>query len=156
MVIKAIAKMGDHSVHYLIAGQGVLQKQLEKLAFGLGVAGQIHFLGFREDIADIMKLVDIYCLPSLREGLNVSLMEAIASGLPCIVSNIRGNRDLIDCNGGYRVTLNSSDGWARAISDVIENKKVMKAFGVYNQKKVLKFSSDTVNRKMRGIYGSVL
>ena len=153
MVIKAIAKMGDHSVHYLIAGQGVLQKQLEKLAFGLGVAGQIHFLGFREDIADIMKLVDIYCLPSLREGLNVSLMEAIASGLPCIASDIRGNRDLLE-KGMEQclVSKNSVDNWTKSILFCIKNPKEIKKMVENNQKYIKKFSEDLVIQKIQGLY----
>ena len=153
MVIKAIAKMGDHSVHYLIAGQGVLQKQLEKLAFGLGVAGQIHFLGFREDIADIMKLVDIYCLPSLREGLNVSLMEAIASGLPCIASDIRGNRDLLE-KGMEQclVSKNSVDNWTKSILFCIKNPKEIKKMVENNQKYIKKFSEDLVIQRIQGLY----
>lgn len=153
MVIKAIAKMGDHSVHYLIAGQGVLQKQLEKLAFGLGVAGQIHFLGFREDIADIMKLVDIYCLPSLREGLNVSLMEAIASGLPCIASDIRGNRDLLG-KGMERclVSKNLVDNWMKSILFCIKNPKEIKKMVENNQKYIKKFSEDLVIQKIQELY----
>ena len=145
--------MGDHSVHYLIAGQGVLQKQLEKLAFGLGVAGQIHFLGFREDIADIMKLVDIYCLPSLREGLNVSLMEAIASGLPCIASDIRGNRDLLG-KGMERclVSKNLVDNWMKSILFCIKNPKEIKKMVENNQKYIKKFSEDLVIQKIQELY----
>ncbi len=161
VIIKAFEKMRNENIlpknlYYVVVGIGSRKEQLKRLARDVKLSNRILFAGYRSDVADFYDASDVFVFPSYREGLSLSLMEAMSSGLPCIVSNIRGNRDLIDCNGGYRVTLNSSDGWARAISDVIENKKVMKAFGVYNQKKVLKFSSDTVNRKMRGIYGSVL
>ena len=150
MVIKAIAKMGDHSVHYLIAGRGVLQKQLEKLAFGLGVAGQIHFLGFREDIADIMKLVDIYCLPSLREGLNVSLMEAIASGLPCIASDIRGNRDLL--GRGCLVPADKPEVWVQKIREYTGNIEELATAKKWGEKRMELFSQKEVLGSMQEIY----
>ena len=149
-VIKAIAKMGDHSVHYLIAGRGVLQKQLEKLAFGLGVAGQIHFLGFREDIADIMKLVDIYCLPSLREGLNVSLMEAIASGLPCIASDIRGNRDLL--GRGCLVPADKPEVWVQKIREYTGNIEELATAKKWGEKRMELFSQKEVLGSMQEIY----
>lgn len=149
-VIKAIAKMGDHSVHYLIAGQGVLQKQLEKLAFCLGVASQVHFLGFREDIADIMKLVDIYCLPSLREGLNVSLMEAIASGLPCIASDIRGNRDLL--GRGCLVPADKPEVWVQKIREYTGNIEELATAKKWGEKRMELFSQKEVLGSMQEIY----
>ncbi len=56
----------------------------------------MKLLGFRKDISELLQVVDVYVLPSKREGLNVSVMDAMASGLPCAVSRIRGNMDLID------------------------------------------------------------
>ena len=146
-VIKAIAKMGDHSVHYIIAGRGVLQKQLEKLAFCLGVASQVHFLGFREDIADIMKVVDIYCLPSFREGLNVSLMEAIASGLPWIASDIRGNRDLFGKGKGCLLPPDNPEVWAENLKKMKKNQLKEKS-----NNKIFNFSVIKVESKMKRIY----
>ena len=56
---------------------------------------KLHLLGYRTDISELYNSADIFVFPSIREGLSVSLMEAMASGLPCIVSKIRGNVDLI-------------------------------------------------------------
>ena len=69
-----------------------------------GIDKQVHLLGYRRDIAEICKASDLFAFPSYREGLSVALMEAMASGLPIICSDIRGNRDLIiDGKGGYLV-----------------------------------------------------
>ena len=62
----------------------------------------VHFLGYRNDVKELYEMSDCFVMPFFREGLSRSIMEAMASGLPCIVSDIRGNRDLIDDKkGGY-------------------------------------------------------
>ena len=62
----------------------------------------LYLLGYRSDVKELLKMADTYILPSFREGLNVSVMEAMASGLPVICSNIRGNVDMVtDGENGY-------------------------------------------------------
>ena len=102
VVIKALADIGDSNMHYAIAGKGEKKEDLDKLAKKLNV--NLHLLGYRSDVAELYKIADLYVLPSIREGLNVSVMEAMASGCPTIVSRIRGNTDMVpsencfDCN----------------------------------------------------------
>ncbi len=86
----------DKNTHYLICGQGELKKYLEEKAKKLNVENRLHLLGYRSDIIEVMKACDVFLFPSLQEGLPVALMEAMASGLPCIASNIRGNVDLLE------------------------------------------------------------
>lgn len=94
-VIRALARLNDTHVHYAIAGQGELYDSLSRLAMELGVEKQVHLPGFRSDVAALYRIADLYVHPSFREGLPVSVMEAMASGLPCIGSDIRGVRDLL-------------------------------------------------------------
>ena len=96
IVIRAIKQMGDITLHYAIAGDGCLKEYLERLALDLEIKDQIHLLGVRTDVSELYKIADIYIHPSLREGLPVAVMEAIAAKIPVICSDIRGNRDLID------------------------------------------------------------
>lgn len=98
VVLKALAELKDTNIHYAICGKGELRNYLLDLARSLNVSERFHLLGIREDIAEILKCGDIFVHPSLREGLPVALMEAMASGLPCIASKIRGNIDLIQDN----------------------------------------------------------
>ena len=84
-----------NSVHYVICGTGSLKSQHEQLANELKVSERLHLLGYRSDVIKIMKSCDVFVFPSKREGLSVALMEAMASSLPCIASNIRGNFDLL-------------------------------------------------------------
>lgn len=95
VVIRALAEMRNPQIHYFIAGSGKLKTKLEDLSTKLGVKKQVHLLGYRNDVEQLLQIADIYLLPSKREGLNVSLMEAIASKTLVLCSNIRGNRDLI-------------------------------------------------------------
>lgn len=93
LVIRAIPQL--HNVHYAIAGQGELSSYLKQLIYDLHVEDRVHLLGFRSDVSELYKTADIFVFPSIHEGLPVAVMEAMASGLPCAVSNIRGNSDLI-------------------------------------------------------------
>lgn len=149
-VIHALKKL-DHNVHYLIAGIGELESELIHLASEIGVETRVHLLGYRNDIADILKLVDVFLLPSIREGLNVSLMEAMASGLPCICGDIRGNNDLIvEGKGGYRVKSTNVDAWREAINKIIKDNLIN--FGLYNRNVIQNFSIDIVQKRMKEVY----
>ena len=121
VVIRAIKKINRKDIHYIICGKGVLQGDLEKLTKELGLQQQIHFLGFRTDAKEWLKASDIFVFPSYREGLSVSLMEAMAAGLPVICSNIRGNVDLIQANrGGYLVEPDNEEAIVQNIQHLLE------------------------------------
>lgn len=94
-VLKALSQIKDKNFIYLICGRGVLKEYLHNLTKQLGLESKVKFLGFRKDIAEICKTADLFIFPSYQEGLPVALMEAMATGLPVIASNVRGNRDLI-------------------------------------------------------------
>ena len=91
--LKAVSMLPD--VDYSIAGSGVLMEDLKKEAIELGIEDRVHFLGYRNDVPELLKKADLFLFPSLREGLPVSLMEAIAAKVPCVAYNIRGCRDLL-------------------------------------------------------------
>lgn len=95
-VIKAIAMLQNENIHYAIAGKGELANRLEETAANLGLSNRVHLLGFRSDVAELYHAADLFVHPSLREGLPVAVMEAIASHLPVICSDIRGARELVD------------------------------------------------------------
>lgn len=95
LVLRAMEIMQDQNLHYAVAGTGPSREKLMALAEELNIADQLHLLGYRTDVAELYKTVDLYVHPSFREGLPVALMEAMAAGLPCIASNIRGCADLL-------------------------------------------------------------
>ncbi len=78
----------------VIAGDGPVQARLEELTRHLGVADRVTFLGFREDVSDLLAACDLVVLPSLREGLSIALLEAMAAGKPIIATSIGSHREL--------------------------------------------------------------
>lgn len=154
--IKAIAGLKNKNIHYIVAGVGRLDKHLINVAEECNVKNNVHLLGRREDIAELCDLADIFCFPSYREGLPVSLMEAMASGLPCVVSNIRGNSDLIENGqGGFLISPTDTNTFADKINTLISDEKLCAEMGEINKKNIVTFSSENVEKMMREIYLSV-
>lgn len=146
-VIRAISEI--ENIYYFIAGKGELQVHLQSVIDELGVSNRVKLLGFRNDVDELCQVADIFVMPSLREGLSVALMEAMASGLPCVVSRIRGNIDLIDENGGVLFDPHSVNECKNAIQSV--RFADSESMGNYNQKKIQGFSLKSVNEKLKRI-----
>lgn len=146
-VIKALKGI---DITYVIVGKGELKERLKTVAKESGV--DLRLMGFRSDVADFYDAADIYILPSIREGLNVSLMEAMASSLPCLCGDIRGNVDLIDENGGYLFDPEKVEDIHNAIGRALDNRKGM---GVYNLQKIKAFDLKVVTDLTSKIYGGV-
>lgn len=145
-VIRAIK---DLDVYYIIAGKGCLYEHLQNVIDELGMNNKVKLLGFRSDIGELCEAADIYVMPSYREGLSVALMEAMASGLPCVASRIRGNIDLIDENGGSLFEPHNIEDCTRALREVISRETG--CLGLYNRKKIKKFSLSSINEQMNCI-----
>lgn len=94
-VLQALSKLKDKNFIYLICGRGALKEYLERKIQELHLENKAKLLGYRSDVIKILKTADLFIFPSKREGLPVSVIEAMAAGLLVIASNVRGNRDLI-------------------------------------------------------------
>lgn len=152
-VIKAIKKLSNPKVYFLICGQGPLEDNLKNFIKGLGLEKQVKLLGYRRDIVEISKSADVFTLPSFREGLPVALMEAMASGLPIVCSRIRGNTDLIeDGKGGYLIEATDSKGFADAINEIIQNINLIENMCTYNKGFAMNFDINNVKEAMKKIY----
>ena len=97
-VLCALADVPD--VHLAIAGT-IGQSPYPSLAQSLGIASRVHFLDFRRDVADLMRAADFFALPSRRDSCPLVLLEALASGLPAIVSGNVGTADLVRDGAGF-------------------------------------------------------
>lgn len=149
LVVNALPAL-DADVHYVICGQGPNEPLLRALAEKNGCAERLHLLGYCEDVSKVVASCDLFVFPSLREGLSLALMEAMAGGLPVSCSRIRGNVDLIDENGGTFFDPRSVDECAAALKRLLQADR--RAMGAYNAKRVQAFSRDTVNTLMAHIY----
>ena len=152
VAIKAIAKCKNPYLHYLICGKGPELENLKKLAKKENIESQIHFLGFRTDIKELLKASDIFLFTTLQEGMPRSMMEAMASGLPCIASRIRGNVDLLeDEKGGFLVPVDDVDTIAEKLNVLASNAELRKKMSERNLVRILDF--DTV--KVKEIIGKI-
>lgn len=85
-IFTALLKKESNTVLLLVGGGEGMSKMQEKVQ-ELGIAEHVRFLGVRSDVADLMQAMDVFVLPSLYEGLPVTMVEAQAAGLPCIISD---------------------------------------------------------------------
>lgn len=157
IAIEALAKIKNNNVHYLICGVGPEKDNLEKLAVENEIAERIHFLGFRSDVKELMKISDIFLFTTLQEGMPRSMMEAMASGLPCIASKIRGNVDLLDeGQGGYLREPSDLEGISECISSLLDNPSLREKMGKYNLEIIKSYDVKVVIREIEKIYKEIL
>ncbi len=109
----------DPDVTLAIVGQGPLEADLHELAARLGLGERVRFLGYRSDAVEVMSGFDLFTLPSLHEGRPLALMEAMALGLPVVVTPVGGMADMIeDGRSGLVVPASEPSALARAFERV--------------------------------------
>lgn len=96
ILLDAIKQLNDKNVVLLIVGSGANTDRLQARIEKEELITSVKLLGYRTDVKELLKAADCFVFPSLQEGLPGALMEAMAAGLPCIASNIRGNKDALD------------------------------------------------------------
>lgn len=154
-IIKAMS-MCPANYHLLICGTGPLEPALRALATQTNVEKRCHFLGFRSDVKTLLMISDLFVMASKREGLPRSTMEAMAAGLPCVVSKIRGNVDLIDeGKGGYTIEPNDYEASAKAINKILSDRNLAKRMGDFNKNKITKFSVDKVKEQVIDLFNEL-
>ena len=157
VVIRALAKIRDTSVHYAIAGTGELYNYLKNLANELGLSERVHLLGYRSDVAYLYKAADVCVFPSIREGLGLAAIEGMASGLPLICSDNRGTRDYAtDGENAIVCKYNDIDQFARAIQTMTSNLDMRFNMGKLNQKEARNYDCNVVAEKMKKVYKEIL
>lgn len=155
IIIRALARLKNPSVHYAIAGKGDKREALLALGDELGVSGQVHLLGYRNDIPELNCSADVCCFPSLREGLGLGAIEAMACGLPIITSNVHGINDYsVDGVTGYKSAPMDAEGFASAIQKLAGDSDLRAEMGRYNAQLVRKYDVSHINQSLKEIYGS--
>lgn len=158
-LIKAIgllARQGE-KVHLALAGSGPSELDLRELASSLGVERQVHWMGHRSDIPQLLETADVAALVSHREGLPRSVMEAMAAGKPIIGTQIRGLRDLVeDGKTGLLVPVGDPESTAQAILQLKNQPELVSKMGEAGRARIQKFSLSEVLPDMEEIYSGAL
>lgn len=114
-IFAALLKKEPNAVLLLVGG-GTDMQRIQAKAQTLGIAEKVRFLGVRSDVADVMQAMDVFVFPSLYEGLPVTMVEAQASGLPCLISDKVPSECVLTNGLVEKVPLSESpDAWAEKI-----------------------------------------
>lgn len=154
VVIDALGKIGRKNIYYIICGRGPLVEDHKNRSKQLNIEKQVILAGYRTDVADFYKISDVFVFPSLREGLPVSVMEAMASGLPVIATRIRGSSDIVKDNvNGILLDPMDVDGFENAIIELCDNPNMRKQIAANNKEKSLEYDLPKILSEYRKIYG---
>ena len=157
IVIEALNQLKDTNIVYIIAGSGINQSKYERLISEYGLQKNIKIIGFREDINELCKAVDCFVHPSIREGLGIAPLEAMASGLPLIAAYVNGIKDYaVDGITGRCVDPRNVNQMCYAILELKNNNDFRKACAENNIEIARQFDQKISNEEMKNIYHSVM
>ena len=114
-LLQALARL-PVDVHLALAGEGSLASALANETRSLGIHTRVHFLGNVEEMPNFYRALDLFCLPSLREGLPLAPLEAQACGVPCVLTDVGGNREALWSHDGTLVPATDDLALARALA----------------------------------------
>ena len=118
----SLLKKTFSDVTLLFIGDGPLRKSLQSTVNSQNLEKNVIFAGERNDVAAMLRIMDVFVLPSLSEGMSNTILEAMASGLPVVASNIGNNSKLIkDGETGVLVSINEPNQLSNAISGILSN-----------------------------------
>lgn len=159
MLIRAVQrlKQREEKIRLLIVGADNYDGKYIKLAEELGVADCIDFLGHRNDACDLVHLSDIAVASSLREGLPVNVMEAMACGLPVVLADNRGHRELCrDGYNGYIVAPNDDEAMAEKIALIMNDTDLYNRLSGNGIELVQVFSKEKVLKETETVYNGFI
>ena len=147
VILKAMAAAQNCAIKLLVCGVGGELERLRRFSEKSDLNRRVQFLGLRNDVKELMKCSDVFVHPSRREGLGIAPLEAMASGLPVIISSRHGMKDYsIDGVTGF--VLRDPENWlelAKLLDFCANNIAAVKEMGVQNAKRVDKYSIDNVH-----------
>lgn len=154
-LLEAWKEIDDGNRILLIVGDGRLRNQLEAFASD-NLIDSVMFLGYRDDIPELLAASDVLVSVSKREGLPKNVMEAMAAGKPVIGTNVRGTRDLVKHGeNGLLVDLGNCEQLANVLQILSKSKDLREAYGNRGKQMIEKYSTEKVIEEMRNIYFAV-
>ena len=150
-IIKALESLNNRKLWYLICGEGALEQSYRTYIRDHQL--QVILLGQRNDVPAILKMCDVFIFPSLREGLGLAALEAMACGLPLITSNVHGICDYAQ-DGVSAITCDPDDGqaFANAMLKMFEDHNLRNLLSANNVKAVKKYDIHRIENEMLSIY----
>ena len=149
-------KINDRDIKLLIAGDGPELENLKRLVRNFNLNEKIKLLGHRNDISELYSALDIFCLPSIAEGMSNSILEAMASELPVVATYIVPNKELIDDGiGGFLISFEDEKEFQDRIEKLLDI-RLRREMGKHNREKAIsKFSLKSRIEKEFQIYKEI-
>ncbi len=153
----AVVRRRKSLVSLSIVGDGPERDALESLANELGLSAVVTFHGFRRDIPSALKDMDIFVLSSLSEGTSITLLEAMASGKPLVVTNVGGNPAIVEQGvNGFLVPAGDPDSLAQALLKLADDARLRQSMAAANIRKVTeRYSIQSMARQYEALYREI-
>ncbi len=143
-------------IRLVFVGKGELEGKLRAEASRMGVSERVTFLGWRDDIPEIMQILDIFVLPSLNEGMGRVLVEAMAAGRPVVASRVGGILDLVEHKkNGFLVGPGDVNGTSLAIKRLLIDRKMRDEMGRMGRAMAQNFTVKGMVKKIDALYSSL-
>ena len=145
-------------LHLVVVGDGDLRESLTHLVEALGLRQRVHFVGARRDLGNILNAIDLFTMPSLWEGLPLSLVLAMGAGLPVVTTRVAGIPEVVQHDvSGLLVSPGRSDELADALSRVIEDASLRRRLGDQARAFVTpRFGAEKYVDSISGLYDRLL
>jgi glycosyltransferase involved in cell wall biosynthesis len=154
-LIEVLASLPDAQL--LLVGDGQERASLERLAADLGVAGRVQFIGDSPDVVPLLWAADVFVLASVSEGLPLSVIEAMACGLPVVAYDLPGLHDVVsDGLDGRLVPAGQRSAFVAALRSVIEDVEVHTAMSTSARRTAVdRFDAERMVRTVEAVYDAV-
>ncbi|MBK9316704.1 MAG: glycosyltransferase [Acidobacteria bacterium] len=164
MFLRACARLKDAGARFVLIGDGHLRSELQALANDSGISDLVHFTGFRDDVLELYRDLNIVALTSLNEGTPLTLIEGMSRGVPAVATNVGGVRDLMGtileerdgfqvCEHGLMVPSGDDRIFAEAIKYLLDRHDLRREMGERARKFVIKnYSKDRLIDDVSSLY----
>jgi glycosyltransferase involved in cell wall biosynthesis len=155
--INILFHQGQTNFAVWLIGAGASEAELVNKVKSYGLADQVTFLGYQEQVTKYLLASDCFVMPSRHEAMSIALMEAMAAGLPCVVSDVGDNARLVeDGQGGLVVPTNSPAQLAIALERLLAEPQLREKMGANAKQKAATFSSAEMVRQLEIVYHQAL
>ncbi len=136
--ISRLAKNSDHKFGVVIVGDGPERTRLENLAAELGVSDKLMLCGTQHNIADWLRIFDVFVLPSRREGLPLAILEAMSSGTPIVATSVGGIPDVVNDAVGRLVPREDPESLSNALLEIMTDRNLRESMAIHARDYVLR------------------
>lgn len=156
--VEQINKLYSGSLQLNMVGDGPLLSEAQAYVTSYKLKNDVHFLGSRTDVDDILNQNDIFCLISNYEGLPISIIEAMRAGIPIIASDVGGVNELVqDGVNGFLIPRGNTSELVDKLKYILEHKKLIKSMGEASRKIYEEeYTAYRMNQKILSVYNEVI